>query len=138
MNEFIVGVDGSETAKRAALAAAELAAKCGNTLHVVTGVTKRGGATVSAGSDTWHVDPLSEAEQLLAALKVELPAPNITTAVLMGDPAQSLCDEAKRLEAEMIIVGNRRVQGMSRILGSVAMDVARAAPCNVLIVHTTG
>ena len=36
------------------------------------------------------------------------------------------------------IVGNRRVQGVSRILGSVAMDVARAAPCNVLIVHTTG
>ena len=124
--------------KRAALAAAELAAKCGVTLHVVTGVTKRGGSTVTAGSDTWHVDPLSDAEQLLAALKSELPAPNITTAVLMGDPATSLCDEAKRLDAEMIIVGNRRVQGMSRILGSVAMDVARAAPCNVLIVHTTG
>ena len=93
---------------------------------------------MTAGSDTWHVDPLSDAEQLLAALKSELPAPNITTAVLMGDPATSLCDEAKRLDAGMIIVGNRRVQGMSRILGSVAMDVARAAPCNVLIVHTTG
>ena len=49
----------------------------------------------------------------------------------------ALCDEAKRLDAEMIIVGNRRVQGMSRVLGSIAMDVARNAPCNVLIVHTT-
>jgi len=137
MNEFIVGVDGTETAHRAATAAAELAAKCGVTLHLVTGVNRRGGSTVSAGSDTWHVDPMSDAEQLLAALRTELPAPDITTAVVVGDPAGALCEEAKRLDAEMIIVGNRRVQGMSRVLGSIAMDVARNAPCNVLIVHTT-
>ena len=37
----------------------------------------------------------------------------------------------------MIVVGNRRVQGATRVLGSIANDVARQAPCNVLIVHTT-
>ena len=44
----------------------------------MTGVKRRGGREVSAGSDTWHVDPLSEAEQLLAGLRSELQAPEIT------------------------------------------------------------
>lgn len=137
MNPFIVGVDGSETARRAALTAADLAARCGAPLHVVTGVKRRGGREVSAGSDTWHVDPLSDAEQLLAGLRTELRAPEITTAVMSEEPAKALCAEAVRLDAEMIIVGNRRVQGASRILGSIATDVLHRAPCNVLVVHTT-
>ena len=36
----------------------------------------------------------------------------------------------------MIIVGNRRMQGMGRLLGSVANEVAHNAPCDVLIVKT--
>ncbi len=137
MDEFIVGVDGTETAHRAAVAAADLATKCGVPLHIVTGMSQRGGREVSAGSDTWHLDPLTQSEQLLAGLRTELSAPAITTAVVHGDPAKSLCEEAVRLEAGMIIVGNRRVQGAGRLLGSVATDVLRIAPCNVLIVHTT-
>ncbi|MCP3973298.1 MAG: universal stress protein, partial [bacterium] len=39
--------------------------------------------------------------------------------------------------ARMIVVGNRRVQGIARVLGSVASDVAKRAPCSVLIAHTT-
>jgi nucleotide-binding universal stress UspA family protein len=38
----------------------------------------------------------------------------------------------------MIVVGNRRVQGVTRVLGSIPLDVAKQAPCNVFIVHTTG
>jgi len=34
-------------------------------------------------------------------------------------------------------VGNRRVQGASRILGAVAADVAKHAVCDVLIANTT-
>jgi nucleotide-binding universal stress UspA family protein len=137
MNPFIVGVDGSETARRAAMTAADLAQRCGARLHLVTGVKRRGGREVSAGSDTWHVDPLSEAEQLLAGLRTELQAPEITTAVMGDEPAKALCEEAVRLDADMIIVGNRRVQGATRILGSIATDVLHIAPCNVLVVHTT-
>ena len=32
----------------------------------------------------------------------------------------------------MIVVGNKRVQGAARVLGSIAGDVAKRAPCNVL------
>ncbi|CAN5764084.1 universal stress protein [soil metagenome] len=137
VDTFIVGVDGSETAHRAAVAAADLATKCGATLHLVTGITGRAGGEVIAGSDHWHVDSLSQGEQLLAELRTELSAPAITTAVLSGHPAKSLGEEAVRLDADMIIVGNRRVQGAARLLGSIATDVLRIAPCNVLVVHTT-
>jgi nucleotide-binding universal stress UspA family protein len=48
-----------------------------------------------------------------------------------------MCDEAQRLEATMIVVGNHRVQGLTRVLGAVATDVTRHAPCDVLIANTT-
>lgn len=61
----------------------------------------------------------------------------LTTAVQTGDPATVMCDEAERLGASMIVVGNRRVQTAGRVLGSVATNVARHATCDVLIVNTT-
>ena len=70
---------------------------------------------------------------LAGKLKVTTP---ITHAVVMKDPATALCEEATRLEASTIVVGNKRVQGAARVLGSIAGDVAKRAPCNVLIVHT--
>ena len=54
----------------------------------------------------------------------------------VGDPAKMLCEEAGRLGAQAIVVGNRRVQGMSRVLGSVAGDVTKMAPCDVMVANT--
>jgi nucleotide-binding universal stress UspA family protein len=68
----------------------------------------------------------------------ELPAKPVTRAVCVADPATALCQEAEKVNARMIIVGNRRVQGISRVLGAIATDVARHAPCDVLIANTTG
>jgi nucleotide-binding universal stress UspA family protein len=136
MNEIIVGVDGSETSKRAARRAAEWATKCGEGLHLVTTVRKAG-ATVRGSGESWHVDSMSDGEQLLASLRIELSADPITTSVQTGDPASVLCEEAQRLGASVIVVGNRRVQTAGRVLGSVAAHVARHAVCDVLIVNTT-
>lgn len=137
MEHIIVGVDQSETARRAAFAAAKLAKTCGSPLHVVMAVNRRKTVDVQVGaSDHWHVDWLSTAEQFLDALISELPAPAITRTVSLKDPVTALCEEAERLEAGMIVVGNRRVQGVSRLLGAIATDVARRAPCDVLIANT--
>ena len=38
----------------------------------------------------------------------------------------------------MIVVGNRRVQGAGRILGSVAAHVTKNANCDVLVANTVG
>lgn len=137
MDEIVVGVDGSDTAHEAARRAAELAAALGVGLHLVTSV-KRQGANVSAAGEKWHIDSFSSGEQLLDSLTVELGVEPTTKSVHTGDPADVLCAEAERLDAQMIVVGNRRVQGASRLLGSVATHVVRHAGCDVLVAHTVG
>lgn len=138
MNPIVVGVDGSATARLAAKQAAELANSCGVALHLVTAYTKRATKTVRSAGETWVIDSLSTAEQVLADVRSDIRAANgVTSAVVEGDPAGAVIGEAKRLDASMIVVGNRRVQGVSRILGSVAGDITRRAPCHVLIAKTT-
>ena len=138
MNEIIVGVDGTQTARMAAKCAAELANAYNRPLHIVTSMTRNTSQQVQGGgSERWQFDSISMGEDLVKALAGELGASvPVTTAVVMADPASALCEEATRLDASVIVVGNKRVQGAARVLGSIAGDVAKRAPCNVFIVHT--
>ena len=138
MNEIIVGVDGSATAREAAIEAAEMASNYRLPLHIVTSMTRSTSQDVrGGGSEVWHFDSVSLAEDTLKALAGELKTTSpITYAVVKNDPASALCDEAVRLQARFIVVGNKRVQGDARVLGSIDGDVAKRAPCNVLIAHT--
>ncbi|HWM18365.1 MAG TPA: universal stress protein [Ilumatobacteraceae bacterium] len=139
MNEIIVGVDESATARNVALQAGALAASCGKPLHIVMAVPSPSSVEVrSAGSEHWHIDSINAADQTLRALAGEIrSATPITHAVIVDTPAQALCSEAVRLDASMIAVGNKQVQAEAGVLGSIAGDVAKQAPCNVLIVPTT-
>jgi len=137
MNDIVVGIDRSDTARRAAEAAAELATAFGTNLHLVMCVERGPSANFKVGSEHFHTDWLTEAEQFLDAAALDLKAPSVTRTVALGDPAAVLCEEAERLHARTIVVGNRRVQGPSRVLGSVAGDVTKRAPCHVLIAQTT-
>lgn len=135
----VVGVDGSETARIAAEEAAELARRYERPLHLVMAVERVATASAGTGTDTYHVSSLDLAEQYLLNLERELrgtPALDITTAAMVGDPADVLCNEARSLDASVIVVGNRRTQGVSRFLGSVAGGVVKSAPCAVHIAHT--
>lgn len=40
------------------------------------------------------------------------------------------------MEARIIVVGNRRMRSIGRVLGSVAISVAHHAPCDVYIANT--
>jgi nucleotide-binding universal stress UspA family protein len=134
----IVGVDRSDTARKAVFSAAALAKSLGAPLHLVTAVKKTQQTNIrGGGADQWRLDWLSSADQFLQALKGELPASDITTSISLKDPATALCEAAAELDARLIVVGNRRVQGLSRVLGSIATDVARNAGCDVLITNTT-
>lgn len=133
---IVVGVDQSETARRAAFRAAELATALAAPLHLVMAASP-GRADGLATETGRRVDWLAGAEQFLDALTGELPGSQITHAVIADDPAIAMCDEAARIDAQMIVVGNRRVRGISRVLGAIATDVARRAPCDVLISDTT-
>jgi nucleotide-binding universal stress UspA family protein len=135
MDEIVVGVDDSETARRAAARAAQLARDTGVVLHLVSCVP-RASKNVRTGGEEFHSDAISDAEHRLRAMAQELGTPDASIGVSFEDPATAMCDEAERLGAGMIVVGNRRVQGASRVLGSIALDVARRTPCDLLIVHT--
>jgi nucleotide-binding universal stress UspA family protein len=146
-NIIVVGVDASESARKAARTAAVLAANSGAVLHVLsavekTAVTPDSGAGFSPGEFAegagTGLTPGELAEALAAEVAAELRsiAPDVVSGPLQGKPAQALVDEARRLDARLIVVGNRRVQGIGRILGSVATSVAHQAPCDVYIVKT--
>src|SRR5262245_7553427 len=137
MNEIVVGIDRSDTARRAAEEAADLARALSTTLHLLMCVERGSTQVVSVGGDQFRSDWLAEAEQFLDDVARALPHDAITRAAIVGDPAKTMCEEAKRLDARMIVVGNRRVQGASRVLGSIASDVLKHASCDVLIVNTT-
>ena len=138
MRDVVVGVDRSDTARRAAHAAAELASAYGVNLHIVMCVEETKSVGVAVGGDVFRSDWLTEAEQFLDELERALPHDSFSRHIGPGEPATVLCDEAKRLDAKAIAVGNRRVQGLRRVLGSVASDVLRHAPCDVLVANTTG
>jgi len=137
MKDIIVGIDQSDTAKRAAERAAELASAYKTNLHVVMCVERTRPLEMTVGSDYFRVDWLGEAEQFLDRVVRSLQCDSITKSVRLGDPATTLCDEASRLDARVIVVGNRRVKGVSRVLGSVAGDVTKRAPCDVLVANTS-
>jgi len=53
-----------------------------------------------------------------------------------GKPAEALVAEASRVDARLIVVGNRRMRGIGRVLGSIANSVAHSASCDVYIANT--
>lgn len=135
--KIIVGIDGSDTAAAAARHAAELAARLDAELHLVTVLKKSTTTVVRGGGESWQVSSLDRAESPLASTKGTLGDCRVVANVLDGDPAKALVAEAERIEADMIVVGNKRTQGAKRVLGAVAIDVVHHAPCGVLICKTT-
>lgn len=85
------------------------------------------------GTDRYFESWLTSANQFLNAMRGELGIENTTTAIGGKDPAKSLCDEARRIDARMIVVGTRRVQCAQRVLGSVAAGVTQHAHFDVLV-----
>lgn len=139
LKNIVVGVDDSESALKAAQRAAELAATTGAVLHVVSAVDDRrplpDSTDVPEGVGT---TPGEQAEAIAAGVANALS--DITTQVHAsphpGRPGDALVSVAKEVDADLIVVGNRRVQGLARVLGSVATDVLHHAPCDVYIVKT--
>jgi nucleotide-binding universal stress UspA family protein len=60
----------------------------------------------------------------------------IETHSRFGSPAEVLCELAAHLNADLIVVGNKGMQGGRRFLGSVPNTVSHHSPCSVLIADT--
>ena len=146
---IVVGTDGSEGAMRAVVTAADLAAtQNGATLHIVS-VQKPMAATAIASSEMavasgaaaglqWEDEAKKELDGTLeqSARDAARDGVVVETHARFGSPAEVLCDIAAHLHADLIVVGNKGMQGGKRFLGSVPNTVSHHSPCSVLILNT--
>lgn len=128
----VAGVDGSPTAVRAALWAADEAESLGASLRLVY-ATKR--AHQRAGEYAEDVRrghcALREAHSAVDAAGKRL---TVETEVVSGPPAQALLSESD--EAQMICVGTVGINRYARsILGSTAAELAEGASCPVAVIR---
>lgn len=137
MDTIVVGVDGSERAERAAHEAADLAKLADAKLVVVyaMGGHRQQFEIDGAGGEHWGFNSIDRAEAVLADLCSRLSA-RCEAKVREGKPADVLCEIADEMGADVIVVGNKRMQGAARVLGAVAKEVAAHAPCSVWIART--
>lgn len=140
---IVVGTDGSETAKEAVKEAIRLAKAFDAEVHLVSAYKPLHGAHVAGApagaAQVWQPLPDSRVEAILqeAAAAVRLRDVAVKTHTSEDEPADALLSVASEVGANLIVVGNRGMQGARRVLGSVPNKVAHHAPCNVLIVATT-
>lgn len=134
---IIVGVDGSRTARKAAASAKDLAAALGASLHVVSAFSSDRTEAFGGGSDQLNVSNQDAAERAARTVANSLGQEvKVTYSAAQGRPADALIKEALKMDARIIVVGNRRMQGIGRVLGSVANSVAHNAHCDVYIANT--
>jgi nucleotide-binding universal stress UspA family protein len=62
----------------------------------------------------------------------------VTTHAVAAHPATAILSVAEAVGADLIVVGNRGMQGTRRVLGSVPNHISHHAHCDVLVVDTVG
>jgi 3-phenylpropionate/trans-cinnamate dioxygenase ferredoxin reductase subunit len=125
---IVVGTDGSPTASVAVEVAQKLAKRLRGTLVLV-------GALDAYGISRQPLQTaLYEAAEAARAKKVDAIAE-----LIEGTPGESILAAAIKHDADLIVVGNRGMGQATRFrLGSVPDWIAHDAPCDLLIVDTTG
>jgi nucleotide-binding universal stress UspA family protein len=137
----VVGADESPTAAEAVQQAISLVKLTGGRLHIVTAYRPQQLGSPVSGIDA-YVKSLGShhlADSLLAELgsRARLAGVEVETHGSTKPPAEAICDLAAQVKADLIVVGNKGMTGMRRVLGSVPNSVAHQAPCAVLIAFTT-
>jgi nucleotide-binding universal stress UspA family protein len=148
VGRVVLGDDGSEGSRAAALLLARFPALAGEGVRVVAvaevlSATALGfSPAVSGAFMTEMIETTAEADERLAEVT------RVTAAILgnagiatdtevrSGDPAHELVTAARAIEAGLVVVGTTGLTGVARaVLGSVARNVLINARCSVLIVH---
>ncbi len=143
--KILLATDGSEEAAIAAHTATDVAGKTDSELHVV--LVGLSAAYVGMGPpEIADIPPPrqeeldEEARRLLDAQVKQIEADGSTVAqahLRVGRPDEQIVALAEEIGAGLIVMGNRGLGGLRRLLmGSVSDSVVRHAHCPVLIVRT--
>lgn len=87
-------------------------------------------ASPAAWAEQLHCEEIVEkARRLLEARHIEC-----TAAVVAGDPEHAICNQARELGCDLIVMGHHHMSTFERLVGnSVAYEVLQNAPCPILI-----
>ena len=142
VKRLVVATDFSDTAERALEVGIRFAKLMGAALDLVhvyplpsTGVVSPMPGVIPAPLP--GPDELQTIEQRLAALgaKVREAGVQVLSTTLVGDPPDEINSYARRVVADLIVVGTHGRTGIRRaLLGSVAEQVVRRAHCPVIVV----
>jgi nucleotide-binding universal stress UspA family protein len=134
----VVGADDSSTAREAVAVAADVAKSGGSELHIVTAYDPKSVRLDHLPEDVRYAAQ-HPAEALLRRLSELVRERGLEPIVhaAEGDPVDAIVAVAESVDADLIVVGNKGMKGVRRVLGSVPNSVAHRAPCSVLIADTT-
>jgi nucleotide-binding universal stress UspA family protein len=139
MKRILVALDGSPRAVDVLAAAVDIARTRGTRLVLLRAV----GLPAEVPQDFWKtteeplVDVLKKrAEQYLRDEIANVPR-DVTCdfEVAIGSPWQAICDTARALQVDLMVIGSHGYSGFDRVLGTTAAKVVNHAHCSVLVVR---
>lgn len=82
-----------------------------------------------------HSELVAEARKRLLGLGATVDIPPSRLYNLNGQPAREIRELAKKIEADLIVVGGHGKHGLDLILGSTSTGVAHGVSCDLLIIR---
>ena len=135
--KILIATDGSERNGAAVEEALKIGRLYGSTVYAVYVMDLSAFESASADvalRDTWVVIQ-READTSLARVRSMAYGVHLETVILEGKPAAEIVRFAAENGIDLIVIGTRGKRGFERLLlGSVAEQVVRLAPCKVLVV----
>ena len=139
MKRILVGLDGSPRAP-AVLDAAVALAKSQSGRVVLLRVV---GLPPDVPQDFWRTtdEPLLQVLERRAREYLQQCVPKVPkecfggVEIAVGSPWQAICEMARAVEADVIVLGSHGYSGVDRLLGTTAAKVVNHAPCTVLVVR---
>jgi nucleotide-binding universal stress UspA family protein len=137
ISRILVATDGSEKNRPALDEGIKIARAFGATVYVVYVIDIGTFSSMSGDipiGDTYNIFK-ADAEKAFDHIKSLAGNVTIETAVRQGHPAAEVVKFAVAQNIDLIVIGTQGKKGLERLLlGSVAEEIIRSAPCKVLVV----
>ena len=140
LSKILVGIDGSEPAKKALEYASSLATKNNSFLYIVHVIEEFSGSMRAWEQRDSYVKELrSHSYELLKENESKAKELGVTKIFIIGeegDAAEKILLVAKNKEVDTIVIGNRGLSTAKEfLLGSVSQKITHHAKCPVIIVR---
>src|SRR5690349_19932264 len=146
--KVLLAIDGSDASMSAVAATAALDMPSGSTIEIVSVIPDSFAPEGSVWPNVVRIDPPTDRERIHEDVsrrlmeigdRLRVDGRDARVRVLDGRPATEIVAEAKRIEADLIVMGARGLSTVRRLLlGSVSSEVVDHATCPVLVARHAG